>query len=158
MSKPATSATQTNGSILSRDSEVKRCKVCCFVGASEGQPHPDARRPVKTKTRHLLRLQLDPQAVACGPAWRGRRNEAAGRAARAALGSGRGLGVRDLNSGLGRARSRLSTPRGAIDGHLYVLPGDRDELTIGYPTLDEWDLFADMRSLVAAHRKYGTWN
>ena len=72
------------GHLLDRDPDEWKHPAAGYGGNSvqglllrgrEGQPVPDARRP--GKTGHLLRLQLDPRAVARGSAWRRRREEAA---------------------------------------------------------------------------------
>ena len=149
---PASTPKRTNGSALRRDSEVKRCKVACFVGA-QGNLAPTLSVQVKLDSYSDCNLIPEQWLVVL---------------------RGEGVEIKELDTPLdlrwevgeasvrstktvdlamriiGWARQEVPTT-----ATFYVLPGDRDELTIGYPTLDEWDLFADMRSLVAAQRALG---
>ena len=147
-----TTPPRTNGSILRRDSEVKRCKVCCFVGA-QGNQAPTLAVQVKLDSYSDCNLIPEQWLVAL---------------------RGEGVETKQLDVPLelrwevGEAFVRATQTVDLVVRVVgwarqekptmttfYVLPGDRDELTIGYPTLDEWDLFADMRSLVAAQRALG---
>ena len=145
---------RTNGSILRRDMQFRRCKVCCFVGA------PDNTAPtlaVQVKLDSFSDCNLIPEQwlVALG---------------------GEGAVVKqldvpvdldwDLTNGFATVRStstvdlavrvigwaRQEAPHVVT---FHVLAEDRDELTIGYSTLTAWKLFKDLDSLVAAQRALG---
>ena len=148
----ATPPSKRNGSILRRDSEVKRCEACCFIGAC-GDPAPTLAIQAKLDSYSDCNLIPEQWLVAL---------------------RGEGVEAKELDVPMllswdvGEASVRAThtvdlavrvvgwTKQDApLVMTFYVLAGDRDALTIGFTTMFECDLFADMRAIVAAQRALG---
>ena len=141
-----------NGSVLRRDTEMKRCDACCFIGAC-GDLAPTLA--VKAQLDSYSDCNLIPEQWLVAM-------------------RGEGAEVKDLevpieitwSQGEASVRSTKSVDLAVrVVGWakqesptimtFYVMPGDRDALTIGFITMFELDLFADMRAIVAAQRALG---
>ena len=148
----ATPPSRRNGSILRRDAEVRRCEACCFIGARSNLAPTLA---IQAKLDSYSDCNLIPEQWLV--ALRGEVvepkeldepmllswdvGEASVRATQTV-----DLAVRVVG---------WTKPEAPLVMTFYVLAGDRDALTIGFTSMFECDLFADMRAIVAAQRALG---
>ena len=144
-----TPPSKQNGSVLRQDLVIKRCDACCFIGVP-GDQAPTLAIQAQLDTYSHCNLISEKWLVAL-------RGEGA---------ETKELDVPlDLTWSLGDAEVRSTRTvdlavrisgwakqEAPVTMTFYILAGERDAITIGFSTMFEWDVFADMRAIIAAHQ------